>query len=460
MRLLCVLYFLTALVGLLPAETGGGPEGGSMEALRLEAVRQSLVSRWSATVGRENIYLTFREDGTARLGDREGTWLIAGPRLELIIEESAINYRYEIQENFLTLSEGDLTQPLRFTRMGTGAGLVEGYRAWFGLAYWKKVEARVYRVASILAIVLVAVLLIRVLRGVSQFLIFTDWGPLGYIYRRNKSRTRTIHSVTLNILKYLIFFTALGHILNELGINYTTYIASLSVIGLAVGFGSQGLVQDIVTGFFLLFDGQFSVGDMVEISGQTGIVEEMGLRTTRLRNYIGQSVVIPNRNIALVGNYTKGCLEAYTDIAVMGDRSTSELRKRLTLLAAELFRQYEGTILAEPKNLGTLRLQTGEAFIRLRFRLWPQQQAFFDQQIVPRIREFLGREGVENPASRVAVFFRHPEPLPTSSWRFLRRREREGQAPAIGPESVATAPQAAASATDNSPEKKAPPKAD
>jgi len=171
---------------------------------------------------------------------------------------------------------------------------------------------------------------------------------------------------------------------------------------------------------------------MVEISGQTGIVEEMGLRTTRIRNYIGQSIVIPNRNIALVGNYTKGCLEAYVDIAVDGARPTSELRKRLSLMAAEFFRQFEGTILSEPRNLGTLRLQTGEAFIRLCFRLWPHQQAFFEAQLVPRIREFLAREGAEHPGARVTLFYRHPEPQPTSSWRFRLRRGKSA-APAAAP---------------------------
>ncbi|MCC5842355.1 MAG: mechanosensitive ion channel [Opitutales bacterium] len=314
MRLSVVLFALTLglvyLLTPLSAESPGRPEEGWIESFRADAARQSIIARWSATVGRENIYLTFREDGTVRLADREGTWTVAGARLALVIEDEPVNYRYELLENYLTLSEGDLIQPLRFTRMGSGTGFLQGYRAWFGMAFWKSMEERVYRILSVLGIVIAAVLLLNILRSVSQFLIFNDWGPFAFIYRRNKSRTRTIHSVTLNILKYLIFFTALGHILNDLGINYTTYIASLSVIGLAIGFGSQGLVQDIVTGFFLLFDGQFSVGDMVEISGQTGIVEEMGLRTTRLRNYIGQSVVIPNRNIALVGNYSKGCLEA------------------------------------------------------------------------------------------------------------------------------------------------------
>lgn len=96
----------------------------------------------------------------------------------------------------------------------------------------------------------------------------------------------------------MVYFAALGFILGELGVNYTAYLASLSVIWLAVGFGSQGLVQDVVTGFFIIFEGQFDVGDMVEMSGQTGLVEELGLRMTRLRNYLGELISVPNRNIA------------------------------------------------------------------------------------------------------------------------------------------------------------------
>ncbi len=412
-----------------------------IETAREEAVRESLVGRWEAMVGRRAFVLELQGDGTYALGTESGSWQVAGVQFQLTTgaEDEAVErlYRYELQDTTLTLHEGDLAQSLSFTRIPGDRGFVAAYASWVSKLSWGEAEERLFRILSILGIVILSVVLLALIRLVSTFVVFNERGPLKFLYVRNRSRARTIHSVVLNLLKYVIYFTALGQILNEVGVNYTTYIASVSVIGLAVGFGSQGLVQDIVTGFFLLFDGQFSVGDMVEISGQTGVVEEMGLRTTRIRNYLGQAMVVPNRNIAVVGNYTKGCVEAFVDVAVLGDRPTSGLRRQLTEVASELYRQFQGTILQEPDNLGTLRLKTGEAFIRLRFKLWPQQQAFFEGQVVGRIQEYLKREEIENPHARITVFYRHPEPRPSPAWRFLRRGRRaglKGEGPAERPQ--------------------------
>jgi len=214
----------------------------------------------------------------------------------------------------------------------------------------------------------------------------------------------------LNVVKYVIFFTATGMILSELGMNYTAYIASLSVIGLAIGFGSQGLVQDMVTGLFVIFEGQYDVGDMVEISGQTGVVEELGLRMTRLRNYVGQTVVIPNRNIAVVGNYAKGTQRVTIDVAVQKE-SLEKARELLPKIVGEAAGQFKGIVIRMPRLDDTLELATGECFARLSLRIWPGQTWVIDQQIVPRIKEGMTREGLTIPADRVVVFYHAREQL-------------------------------------------------
>ncbi|MDA0711139.1 MAG: mechanosensitive ion channel, partial [bacterium] len=147
-------------------------------------------------------------------------------------------------------------------------------------------QGKLLRIVFVIAIVLVAKYVMAAIQVFSRFLVYNEWGPLRLIFRQHK-RSVTLNALFINVAKYVVYFTAMGYILRELGVNYTTYLASLSLIGIAVGFGSQGLVQDVVTGFFILFENQFSVGDMVEISGQVGIVEDIGLRTTRLRNYFG-----------------------------------------------------------------------------------------------------------------------------------------------------------------------------
>ena len=191
-------------------------------------------------------------------------------------------------------------------------------------------------------------------------------------------------------------------------------VASLSVVGLAIGFGSQRLVQDIVTGLFLILDNQFDMGDMVEIGGQTGVVTELELRTTRLRNYLGQTVVIPNRNIALVSNYRRGALKTVIDVAAQDSEQAAVMASELEAISGELARQFQGTIFFPPDPPTVVSLQTGEHFVRIVLDLWPQQQALVDSQIVPRLRELLAARELQIPNDRVAVFYRIPEPVPVS----------------------------------------------
>ena len=276
------------------------------------------------------------------------------------------------------------------------------------------VKAKVLGVGVVLLIVIAAWFIMEAIRFVSRIMIYSQRGPFKYIFR-NHQRSVTVHSLTINLAKYVIYFTALGYILGEMGVNYTTYLASLSVIGLAVGFGSQGLVQDVVTGFFILFESQFSVGDMVEISGQVGIVEEIGLRTTRLRNYAGAQIIFQNRNIPLVGRYKKGVMEAGVDVAIADVETADRAAILLQQVGEELAKQFCEIIMKKPVIDGLIELNTGERFVRLRAEIWPAQQWVIDAQMVPRIKEIFAREGIVIQAERVVTFFHFPEPSGSSS---------------------------------------------
>ncbi len=201
------------------------------------------------------------------------------------------------------------------------------------------------------------------------------------------------------------------------------YFASLSVVGLAIGFGSQGLVQDMVTGFFIVFEEQFNVGDMVEIPPHTGIVEELGLRMTRLRNYLGQSVVIPNRNIAVVGNYLRGAQQVYLDVALATATDTKKAKDSLRQIAEQVAGQFQDIILSEPKSLDDVALSAEERFLRLHLTIWPQQQWVIDQELVPRIRTMMKSEGFEVPNDKIVVFY-HPRETRSVSRRKRRDRTR------------------------------------
>ncbi len=264
------------------------------------------------------------------------------------------------------------------------------------------------RIVVILVIWFISGLIMRLITLVNRLIVYSKWGPLKYVFREHQ-RSMTINSLIISIIKYIIYFTAIGYILRELGINYRTYLASLSLIGIAVGFGSQGLVQDIVTGFFILFESQFSVGDMVEIAGQFGIVEEIGLRTSRLRNYLGELMIFPNRNIAVIGKFLKGAMEVCVDVAIVSKDTSEKAASQLRQIGEEFEKQFKEIILEKPRVSGLVVLKTGELFVRMQTRIWPQQQWVIDLQMVPRIREIFKREGIEIPVDRVVVFYHLPE---------------------------------------------------
>jgi small-conductance mechanosensitive channel len=118
-----------------------------------------------------------------------------------------------------------------------------------------------------------------------------------------EQRTTTLASLANNIVKFVVGGTALIMVLSQWGINVTPILTGAGILGLAVGFGAQALVKDIVTGLFILVDNQYNVGDRVKIANHTGIVTSMNIRTTTLMGDNGQKYLIPNSQIATIEKY-------------------------------------------------------------------------------------------------------------------------------------------------------------
>jgi small-conductance mechanosensitive channel len=373
-----------------------------------EAIQRSLTGAWAATIGQVRVTLEMRADGGFQIGGEQGSYRLEGNMLVLRSDRNEVAYGFTLEAGKLTLSGGDLARPVEFVRVRGFGGRGGWLSSWSLPGAWGKL-------GRILVIVLTVVVARTVLwgsRAFVHFLVYSEWGPLKLIYRFHKKRTITIYSLVLNVTKYAIYLLALGLILTELGIDYTVYFASLSVIGLAIGFGSQGLVQDMVTGFFIVFEEQFNVGDMVEIPPQTGLVEDLGLRMTRLRNYMGQRVVIPNRNIAAVGNYLRGAQQVYVDVAVAAGTDAEAAGTALRQVAQETARQFHDVILSPPEDQGEIQLSTGERFVRLHVAIWPGQPWIVEQELLARIRKMMAAKGLEIPNDRISVFYHPREPQP------------------------------------------------
>ena len=210
--------------------------------------------------------------------------------------------------------------------------------------------------------------------------------------RPGLSKTRTIASLATSGIVFGLYFVALGLILREIGISLKAYLASASIVGLAIGFGSQGLVQDVVNGLTIVFSGLFNVGDMVEISGQSGIVRGFGMRFTVIENPLGARVYIPNRTITNVVRYPRGHVRAVVDTALpRNPEIAAQAEARVASIVSAFFEQLPGTLLSPPSIEGRVRTAAGKEFLRVGFRTWPGRgtplETAVKQEIIYALRE-------------------------------------------------------------------------
>jgi len=209
--------------------------------------------------------------------------------------------------------------------------------------------------------------------------------------RRSLSKLRSISSLGTSMAVFVLYFGAIGLILNELGVSLKAYLASASVLGLAIGFGSQGIVQDVVTGLTLIFSDLFDVGDMVEISGQTGVVKQIGIRFTVLENSFGAQVFLPNRSISSVVNYPKGYIRCIVDVVLPEDESISaRMERRIESIVSSTAEQFAGILVYPPSIEDRIQTASGKSFLRVKYRIWPGRQAsletVFRQEIIQSLK--------------------------------------------------------------------------
>ena len=219
--------------------------------------------------------------------------------------------------------------------------------------------------------------------------------PLGFVTHRPKFITLT--RLIANVATFATYFLAVGLMLEEFGVNLTAYLASASIVGLAISFGSQGLVQDMVIGLTLIFSDVMDVGDMVEIAGAavvSGRVHEIGLRFTKVVNVFNQVVFIPNRTIANVSRFPHGGLDAYVHIQLPSGIDRPKVVATVEGIAHSMRQQFGTIILSEPvvgKMEGPVVAEQNWDFLCIMFRIWPGQgnliETVFRQQVVTAIKQ-------------------------------------------------------------------------
>jgi moderate conductance mechanosensitive channel len=227
-----------------------------------------------------------------------------------------------------------------------------------------------------------------------------------------QKRSDTLISVIVTTLQIVIIFMFIMMLLSELGINVTAILAGASVIGLAVGFGAQSLVKDVVAGLFVIMENQYRKGDVIKIAGESGTVEEINLRRTVLRDNDGIYHVVPNGEIRVASNYTKQLSRINLNVGVAYDTDLDEAIRVINLVGQELADDpaWKAMITVAPKALRVDKLGDSSIEIKITAETKPSQQWAVTGELRLRLKKAFDQAGIEIPFSTTKVVFANNPP--------------------------------------------------
>ena len=194
------------------------------------------------------------------------------------------------------------------------------------------------------------------------------------------ARTNTIGSVLSNLITWSITIAVISSILSELGIAVGAILAGAGILGAAVGFGAQSLVRDLISGLFILFEDQYGVGDTVDLGEANGLIEQVGLRVTQVRDVEGTLWYVRNGEIVRVGNKSQGWSRVVLDIAFDYGVSVAKATEVVSKAAASIKKTHASELIGEPEVWGIQNI-TGDQFV---LRLV--------QQVTPKDPDKIARE--------------------------------------------------------------------
>ena len=187
----------------------------------------------------------------------------------------------------------------------------------------------------IIGIFIIASILVRIFNKIIDYVMTTsDNANKKFNIKFNEKRSETLHKLVKSAVRYTIYFIAFFQVLSILGVNTTSIVASAGIASVAIGFGAQSLVKDIISGFFIILEGQFDVGDNVKIYNQAafiagGYVMSLGLRSTKIRSKDGEVYFIPNGTINQVVNYSLMYNLALVELPIKIDDSIEKIEERV-----------------------------------------------------------------------------------------------------------------------------------
>lgn len=229
-----------------------------------------------------------------------------------------------------------------------------------------------------------------------------------------RQRAVTLGSLLDSMAGYVVWTVATIMILAEVGLDIGALIATAGIAGLAIGFGAQTLVKDVIGGIFLLFDDVIHVGDLVTISGHTGTVEKIGVRLIRLRKFDGELVMIPAGEVRVFGNKSIEWARAVVSVGLSYEQDIDAIVPIIEQVAGEWAADHEDILLEEaPQVQGLMDFGDSSVTARIAVRVQPGEQFAAERDLRMRLKRVFDEQGVEIPfPQRTAHIYEKSESPP------------------------------------------------
>lgn len=272
---------------------------------------------------------------------------------------------------------------------------------------WGDFAGRGVRIALILVLAGLAYYMLRgVRKRVAQMEVERDGGADDTLERR-----KTLATVTTTAGTLFIVGVAALLILDQLGISLGPFLATAGIAGLAIGFGAQTLVKDFISGIFVLAEGQYHLGDVIDTAGVSGTVEQVTLRVTKLRDVHGALHIVPNGEVRVVSNKTTGWARAVLEIGVSYGENPDHVIAVLKTVAQEVYEDSEigGLLLEEPTVPGVQAFGDSQVVYRMMAKTLPLKQWEVARELRRRIKIKFFDEDIEIPFPQRTIHYR---PIP------------------------------------------------
>jgi small-conductance mechanosensitive channel len=263
---------------------------------------------------------------------------------------------------------------------------------WRGdIAAWTRRDA-----PKLIVVLVISVILLRLLQVITRRL--EDYSKKQPVTGGLRGQQlRTLSSIIASVGAVLIYFLAGMQVLPLFGVDMKPILASAGIVGLAIGFGAQTLVKDVINGFFILFENQYDIGDVVKLAGVSGTVESMTLRRTLLRDGDGTLHNVPNSEIKVVSNLTRDWAQVSLHVITDYNENSDRVIKLLQDVGEEVYSDanYHEALVAEPEVPGIERVTGTEVEYLMLVKVVPGQQYRVSRHLRRRIKECFEENGIK-----------------------------------------------------------------